>query len=113
MSGTQKLPGEHTAESVLSVLAMIRQDAVDDIAELEGKPLDGRVVAEAFGKTLAMIDALAGVLTWLVQRQEATSDDPYEPVCSTCGGDGVVLVWSGRTNDRQPCPDCVMLGVAR
>lgn len=41
-------------------------------------------------------------------------DDPYEPVCDTCRGDGIVRVYTGRAGQQtQPCPDCVMRGVTK
>jgi hypothetical protein len=54
-------------EQLLRTLNMIREDAVADAKNLDGKPFDGRTVAEQFGNTLAMIDALAGIIAELVR----------------------------------------------
>lgn len=53
------------------------------------------------------------VADWLEEAGRG-ADDPYEPVCDTCHGDGIVLVYTGRAGQqRQPCPDCAMEGKAR
>ena len=46
-------------KSVSEVARMVFADAETDAVALDGKPFTGRVVAETFGSTLAMIAALA------------------------------------------------------
>lgn len=49
-----------------------------------------------------------------LEPDEEGGDAPYEPVCDTCRGDGIVRVYTGRAGQQtQPCPDCVMRGVTK
>jgi hypothetical protein len=45
--------------SAIETLRAIQRDCAQDAQEIDGKPFTGRVVAEQFGSTLAMIAALA------------------------------------------------------
>jgi len=47
---------------ILKVLQMISDDTKKDIKELEGKPFEGKVVAEQFGRQAAAIQALANII---------------------------------------------------
>lgn len=51
------------------VLEMIAQDAKDDAAYYDGKPLTGKVVAEYFGKHGASIAALATIIKTLLPKE--------------------------------------------
>jgi hypothetical protein len=48
--------------SAVDVLREIEADAERDAAALDGQAFNGRVVAEQFGNTLAMVQALARML---------------------------------------------------
>jgi hypothetical protein len=52
-----------------SVLEEMQQDLHDDIAWLEGKPFDGPIVAEAFGRLGGTVAALAGVVLAVVKEE--------------------------------------------
>lgn len=51
-------------------LAEIKADCARDVANMDGKPLTGRNVAQWFAETLAMISALAGIIDKLYAEQE-------------------------------------------
>ena len=52
---------------VVEVLAMIAQDMADDARDFDGKPFNGRTVAEYFGNQGAAIAALAKIITSLIE----------------------------------------------
>ncbi|HEY9408877.1 MAG TPA: hypothetical protein VIP77_04790 [Jiangellaceae bacterium] len=56
-------------DKITAVTTTIRADIANDMRDLEGKPLDGRTVAEAFGNLASQVDALAGML-------HAIAEDP-------------------------------------
>lgn len=51
----------------LEVLEMIKDDAEKDAKEFDGKPFNGRTVAEYIGNHGAAIAALANIVTELVK----------------------------------------------
>ncbi len=55
------------ARELADVARMVRDDAVNDSARLDGKPFNGAAVAETFGETLAMVHALAGIVIELCE----------------------------------------------
>lgn len=67
---------------IREVCAEIKVDMERDVAEFDGRPMDGRVVAEIHGTLAATVSALAGmvsILTGVVEAQAA-------PICRVCGG---------------------------
>ena len=46
----------------LKILEMISNDMKNDVKELDGKPFDGKTVAEQFGKQAAAIAEIANIL---------------------------------------------------
>ncbi len=52
-------------ESSLALITVITKDIEDDLANMEGRPLNGRVVAEQFGYQGAAISALANLVSGL------------------------------------------------
>lgn len=60
--------------SDLDVLREVQADCARDAAALDGQPFTGRVVAEAFGNTLAMVDALARILAKHIAADAARID---------------------------------------
>ncbi len=52
-------------------IRLIREDAKADAKRYDGMPLTGQTVAEAFGNTLAMIDALAHVIDTILEDDDA------------------------------------------
>lgn len=55
-------------EKIIEVLGMIAQDQLDDANAFEGKPFDGRTVAEYFGNQGAAIKALADIIKELLEE---------------------------------------------
>ena len=53
----------------LKVLEMISQDMADDAKNFDGKPFNGRTVAEYFGHQGAAISALADIIKGLVKEE--------------------------------------------
>ena len=49
-------------EKLVEVLDMIAEDMRNDAKEFDGRPFDGRTVAEYFGKQGAAITALAHII---------------------------------------------------
>ncbi len=54
------------------VLETIASDMKDDAIFLDGKPFNGRVVAQAFGKQGAAIAALANIVRSILVKMEDT-----------------------------------------
>lgn len=52
-----------------AALSDISRDAQADVANLEGKPLTGRLVAEQFGNQGAAISALSNILKQLIEGE--------------------------------------------
>ncbi len=53
----------------LDVLDMIIDDCAKDVKEFEGKPLDGKTVAQIHGILEAKIEALAKIIRTLVEKE--------------------------------------------
>lgn len=51
---------------------MVADDAMVDASLLDGQPFSGRIVAENFGQTLAMVHALADTLGKVLDHLEVT-----------------------------------------
>jgi hypothetical protein len=60
------------------ILRMIREDAKRDAETLDGKAFDGRTVAVQFGRTLAMVAALARIMEEHVNLHEVGHNLPAE-----------------------------------
>ena len=56
-------------DKVLKVLDMIAEDAKKDARAFDGKPFDGKTVAEYFGNHGAAIAALATIVKELVKKE--------------------------------------------
>lgn len=56
-------------EKVLEVLDMIIEDTEKDAKAFEGKPFDGRTVAEYFGVIGAQVQALAKIVKQVVEEE--------------------------------------------
>lgn len=54
-------------DRVVKVLEMIAQDMEDDANNFDGKPFNGRTVAEYFGNQGAAIAALAKIIKSLIE----------------------------------------------
>lgn len=54
--------------NAVRVLGLIAGDAEGDVREFEGKPFNGRAIADFNGKQNAMIQALANILKELVEE---------------------------------------------
>jgi hypothetical protein len=53
----------------IEVLEMIAKDAENDATEFDGKPFNGKTVAEYFGNQGAAIAALANILKSLIEAE--------------------------------------------
>lgn len=56
-------------ERVAHVMQMIREDLPRDMELIEGAPLNGRVVSEAFGRLAAQVDALAHAVIVILENE--------------------------------------------
>jgi hypothetical protein len=56
-------------KKMIEVLEMIAKDQEDDAANIDGKPFNGRTVAEHFGGQGAAIASLANILKYLIESQ--------------------------------------------
>lgn len=54
-------------EAIIATMNMIIDDCKTDAEALDGKPFTGRVVAEQFGATLAMLSAVAKAVRMLAE----------------------------------------------
>ena len=52
----------------IKVLEMIAEDMKNDAAAFDGKPFDGKTVAEYFGNQGAAIAALANIIKSLIEQ---------------------------------------------
>ncbi len=52
------------------VLEMIAKDMKDDAANFDGRPFDGKTVAEYFGNQGAAIAALANIIKSMLEEKE-------------------------------------------
>jgi len=59
---------------MLDVLTAIENDMANDAAAFDGKPFNGRTVAEYFGNQGAAISALASIVKHLVSDQDRILD---------------------------------------
>jgi len=66
---------------MLEVLEMIIADVENDVSNFEGKPFNGKIVAEYFGNQAAAIQALAKI----VKADIESRITPHEPDSATCG----------------------------
>jgi len=56
------------AKKSIKILAMIQKDMEKDTKEFDGKPFDGKTVAEYFGNHGAAIAALARIVSAVVEE---------------------------------------------
>ena len=56
------------------VLKMIAQDMKDDASNFDGRPFNGKTVAEYFGNQGAAIAALANIVNSLIESHAATDE---------------------------------------
>lgn len=54
----------------LEVVGMIIDDAESDANKLDGRPFNGKEVAEIFGETLALIQALGKIVKSILEEME-------------------------------------------
>lgn len=59
----------------ISVLKMIAADMKNDAKNFDGRPFDGRTVAEYFGRQGAAITALAGIMRSILDVEEGKKND--------------------------------------
>lgn len=59
-------------EALLKVVKQVAQDVENDAKEFDGKPFDGKTVAEYFGNHGAAINALANVLKQIIEDGKDT-----------------------------------------
>ena len=57
-------------QKMIGVLKMVATDAEEDATEFDGKPFNGRTVAEYFGNHGAAIKALAEIMKEFLQEEE-------------------------------------------
>ncbi len=57
-------------DKIKHVMKLISTDLENDIKELDGMPFNGKVVAEAFGKQAAAIQALTKAVERLAEAME-------------------------------------------
>lgn len=85
------VPEETPRQKMLKALEMIAEDQANDAREFDGKPFNGRTVAEYFGNHGAAIAALANIIKEMLNSEtnirvpewgegcDAHMDDPYCP----------------------------------
>lgn len=71
-----------TVEDVRATCAMIKDDMATDVAAFDGRPLDGKTVAEIHSTLAATVSALAGMVSFLAAYvdqaiQEHAEDTPH------------------------------------
>ena len=54
----------------IKVLGMIAEDTENDAKNFDGRPFDGKTVAEYFGNQGAAIAALAGIVKSILEQTE-------------------------------------------
>jgi len=57
-------------KKAIEVCEMIANDQKNDVEQFEGKPFNGRTVAEYFGSQGAAIAALANIVKQLIENEE-------------------------------------------
>lgn len=57
--------------TVAETMRQIQADCAEDAAALDGKPFNGRSVAETFGETLAMLKVVARCVEILAEKAGA------------------------------------------
>lgn len=78
-------------QKAADTLRTIAEDAKSDAADFDGKPFNGRTMAEYMAYHGASIAALADIIGQLLAGQVAKIDDPEHAMdCPRCGGGGIV-----------------------
>jgi len=54
----------------IEVLEMIAEDMKNDAKNFDGRPFDGKTVAEYFGNQGAAISALAGIIKSILEKED-------------------------------------------
>ncbi len=59
----------------IKVLGMIAEDMKNDAAKFDGRPFNGKTVAEYFGKQGAAIEALANIIKSMLEDENSEPPD--------------------------------------
>jgi hypothetical protein len=64
-----------TTERAIEICQMVAADVKNDAANFDGKPFNGRTVAEYFGNHGAAIEALANVIKSILTNQNQSKEE--------------------------------------
>ena len=69
-----------------NVLEMIAIDMKNDAENFDGRPFNGKTVAEYFGNQGAAIAALADIVKSILEQINASDNNPLNPTTKDVGG---------------------------